>query len=148
LPVKDFFRLVLGNKYDSVAGEMDGVQSLLPGIFSRMLGSGDGVEDVTGMKTYDPAASLVPKSVRDAIEGLAPDMSMGEDPVKRRIQITIIRGGGPGAMRKVSTDLRTSKVASYLAKQYAAYQLSFLKTAEGAGDDLITGLTVLRNYAS
>lgn len=148
LPMKDFFRLVLGNKYDSVAGEMDGAQSLLPGIFSRMLGSGDGVEDVTGMKTYDPATSLVPKSVRDVIEGLAPNMSVGDDPVKRRVQITIIRGGGPGAMRKVSTDVRASKVASYLAKQYAAYQLSFLQATEGAGDDLITGLTVLRNYSA
>jgi hypothetical protein len=149
LPVKDFFRLILGNKYDSVAGEMDGVQSLLPGIFSRMKDSGDGVEDVTGMKTYDPGTSLVPKSARDGIADLMPSMSVGEDPVKRRMQITIIRGGdAPEELRKVSADCRTSKTAQYMVRQYAAYQLSFLRATEGVGDDLTTGLTVLGNYSA
>jgi intein/homing endonuclease len=150
LPVKDFFRLVLGDKYDSVAGEMDGVQSLLPGMFSRMLDSGDGVEDVTGMSAYDPATSLVPKAVRDKIGSLSSDMSVDEEPVRHRVQVMIIRGGdrGQGAMRKVSADLRASKTASYMARQYAAYQLSFFRAIDGAGDDLTTGLTVLRNYAA
>jgi len=148
LPAKDFFRLVLGDKYDSVAGEMDSVQSLLPGIFSRM--SGDEVDDVTGMRTYDPETSLVSKVARDVIDSLKPGMSLDAEPVKRRIQIMIIRGGSPGGneMRKLSHALTTSKKAEYLAKQYAAYQLAFIRTAEGAGDGLATGLTVLRNYAA
>ncbi len=148
LPARDFFRLVLGDKFGSAAGEMDSVQSLLPGMFSRM--SGDEEEDVTGMRTYDPATSLVPKSVRDVIDSLKPGMSLDSEPVRRRIQITIIRGGSPGGpeMRKLSHDLTPSKKAEYLAKQYAAYQLAFIRTAEGAGDGLATGLTVLRNYAA
>lgn len=149
LPVRDFFRLVLGDKYDSVAGEMDSVQSLLPGIFSRMLDGGDEVEDVTGMKTYDPAAGLVPKSVRDIVESLKPGMSLEEGPARRRVSVTIIRGGSPdGDLRKVSHDLKPSKAASYLAKQYAAYQLAFVRAAEGADDGLVTGLAVLGNYAA
>ena len=148
LPVRDFFRLVLGNKFDSAAGEMDSVQSLLPGIFSRM--SGDEEEDVTGMRTYDPATSLVPKSVRDVIDSLKPGMSLDSEPVKRRIQLMIIRGGSPDgtAMRKLSHDLTPSNPATYLAKQYAAYQLAFVRAAEGAGGGLATGLMVLRNYAA
>ena len=151
LPMKDFFRLVLGPKYDSVAGEMDNVQSLLPGIFNRMLRDTNEAEDVTGMTTYDPAASLVPKAVRDAIESAKPEMSMAEGPVCRRIQILVIRGrksAGGLPLRKVSHDASTSKAANWLAKQYAAYQLAFTRAAEGAGDDLIPGLTVLRNYAA
>lgn len=151
LPVRDFFRLVLGPKYDSVAGEMDNVQSLLPGIFSRMLGDTDEAEDVTGMTTYDPATSLVPKAVRDAIESVKPELSMAEGPVRRRIQILVIRGQKPDGglpLRKVSHDASTSKSANWLAKQYAAYQLAFTRAAEGAGDGLIPGLTVLRNYAA
>jgi len=151
LPVRDFFRLVLGHKFDSVAGEMDNVQSLLPGIFSRMLGNTDEADDVTGMKTYDPATSLVPRTVRDAIESMKPEMSMAEGPVRKRIQILIIRGQKPAEglpLRKVSHDVSTSKAANWLAKQYAAYQLAFTRAAEGAGDGLIPGMTVLQNYAA
>ena len=149
LPMKDFFRLMLGNKYDSVAGEMDSAQSLLPGIFSRMLNGGDGVEDVTGTTAYDPATSLMPKSVRDVIESIKPAMSLGEGPVGRRLSVTIIRGGGgPHGMRKLSADLRASKTAQYMAKQYAAYQLAFSRAQEGAGDGLATGLALLKNYAA
>lgn len=147
LPVKDFFRLVLGNKYDSVAGEMDNVQSLLPGMFSRMLKSSDGVEDVTGMQSYDPATSLVPKGVREAIDSLMPSMSLGEEPVRRRVSITIIKGAKPVAtLRKSSSDRKPSSLAQYMARQYAGYQLAFARTAEGAGDRLAQGMAVLQNY--
>ena len=148
LPMKDFFRLMLGNKYDSVAGEMDNAQSLLPGIFSRMLESGDGVEDVTGSPAYDPAASRMPKSIRDVIDSAKPGMSLGEGPVGRRLQVTIIRGGGSNGLRKVSSDLRMSKKAKYMAKQYATYQLAFVRAQDGAGDGLATGLALLQNYAA
>jgi hypothetical protein len=147
LPVRDFFRLILGDKYNSVAGEMDGVQSLLPGIFSRMLDNDDEVEDVTGMKTYDPAAGLVPKSIRDIVEGMKPSMSLEEGPARRRISITVLRGGGPEELRKSSSDKTASNTARYLAKQYAAYQLAFVRATEGAAGGSVTGLTVLGNYA-
>ena len=148
LPVKDFLRYVLGDKYNSVAGQTEDVQSILPGIFSKMLGSGDGVEDVTGMRTYDPGTSLVPKEVRDLIGQLQPSMSMDTGPVKRRLQMIIIRGQTPDSadMRKVSSDQTPSTTASWLAKQYAAYQLSFTRAAADAGDGLTEEMTVLRNY--
>ena len=149
LPVKDFFRLMLGNKYDSYAGELGNAQSLLPGIFSRMLKSGDGVEDVTGSPAYDPAMSLVPKSIRDVIESVKPGMSLGEGPVGRRLSVTIIRGGGPARLHKAaSVSDGISKTAQYMAKQYATYQLAFIRAQEGAGDGLATGLALLQNYAA
>ena len=148
LPVRDFFRLILGDKYNSVAGEMDSVQSLLPGIFGRMLDSGDEVEDVTGMKTYDPGTSLVPKSVRNIVDSQKPGMSLEVGPARRRMSITVIKSGGvPQAeIRKFASDMRPSNQAKYLAKQYAAYQLAFVRAAEGAGDGLVTGLAVMGNY--
>ncbi|HUU96405.1 MAG TPA: hypothetical protein VM487_11745, partial [Phycisphaerae bacterium] len=150
LPVGDFLRYVLGNKYDSVAGETDKVASLLPGIYSRMLKSGDGVDDVTGMTSYDPGASLVPKAVRDLIELQKSSMSMAMEPIMRRLQLIIIRGDRPDGteLRKISSDQTPGKTASWLAKQYAAYQLAFVRTAAGAGDGLTEEMTVLRNYAA
>ena len=147
LPMKDFFRLILGNKFDSVAGEMDGAESLLPGMFSRMLNTGDGVEDVTGMKTYDPAASLLPKRIRDMVENAAPDMSLDGGPVGRRVQVSIIRGG-PGKLAKMShvKSASDNKVASFLAKQYVAYQLAFSQSLEGKDGGLADRLMVRRNY--
>jgi len=148
LPMKDFFRLVLGDKYNSVAGEMDNAQSLLPGMFSRMMESGEGVEDVTGNPAYDPATPQVPKPVRDVIDSVKSGMSLGSEPVGRRLQITIIRGGTPAGLRKLSADRSgIGKAAEYLAKQYATYQLAFARMQEGAGDGLATGLALLQNYA-
>jgi hypothetical protein len=147
LPVRDFFRLVLGDKYNSVAGEMDGVESVLPGIYNRMLDSGDGVEDVTGMRTYDPGASLVPKVVRDVIGSMAPEMSVAEGPVRRRVQVTILGGGSPKAAH-VKQANGVSKAAQYLAKQYVAYQLAFSRSQGNIGGDPVAeGLVVRRNYA-
>ena len=149
LPMKDFFRLVLGNKYDSVAGEMDDAESSLPGIFSRMLNTGDGVEDVTGMKTYDPETSLLPKRIRDLIGSVAPGMSLGEGPVSRRVQISIIQGGDPVESAKDAhvKSASSSKVAHFLAKQYVAYQLAFSRSLGGKDGGLADRLMVRRNYA-
>jgi len=157
LPVKDFFRLVLGNKFDSVAGEMDGVQSLLPGIFSRMMKGEDGVEDATGMQTYDPAASLLPQGVRGLIDQLKPMMSSAEGPTGRRMQVTIIRGGGPGHGRGLGRMLKgaghvktaaVSKAAKYLAKQYVAYQLAFSRMSGGVDGGLAESHMIRRNYGA
>ena len=147
LPVRDFFRLVLGNKYDSVAGEMDSVESLMPGIFSRMSKSCSGVEDVTGIKTYDPGTSLVPKAVRDVIGSLKSAMSVGEAPVRRRMQLMLLNGDmSPTVSVKQASS--TSKAAQYLAKQYVAYQLAFSRAQGGVdGDPVVEGLVVRRNYA-
>ena len=62
----------------------------------------------------------------------------------------IIRGNRPGdvEMRKISSDQTPGKTASWLAKQYAAYQLAFVRAAAGAGDGLTEELTVLRNHAA
>ena len=149
LPAKDFFRLILGDKYNSVAGEMDNVQSLLPGMYNRMSDGGDGVEDVTGTTAYDPAASLLPKSARDVIESMKSAMSLGEGPVGHRLSVTIIGGNrGLSSMRKIASTRQASKQAQYLAKQYASYQLAFSSTQDGAGDGLATGLALLQNYAT
>jgi len=150
LPVKDFFRLVLGKKYDSVAGEMDDTESNLPGIFSRMLNTGDGVEDVTGMKTYDPETSLLPKQIRDLIATVAPDMSLDNGPVGRRVQISIIHGGGPVKSTKSAhvKSASDNKVAHFLAKQYVAYQLAFSQSLGGKDGGLADRLMVRRNYVA
>lgn len=151
LPVGDFLRLILGPKYDTISGELPNVEALLPGIFSRMLEDGCEVEDVTGAKSYDPGMSLVPKSVRDIIDGLKPAMSMDEGPVRRRVTIAVIRtpnGAGPEIVKGASDRSGISKAARYLAKQYAMYQLAFTRAAEGAGNDLVPGMTVLQNYVA
>jgi hypothetical protein len=150
LPVKDFFRLVLGKKYDSVAGEMDDAESNLPGIFSRMLSTGDGVEDVTGMKTYDPETSLLPKQIRDLIATIAPDMSLDNGSVGRRVQISIIHGGGPVKSTKSAhvKSASDNKVAHFLAKQYVAYQLAFSQSLGGKDGGLADRLMIRRNYVA
>lgn len=147
LPVKDFFRLVLGDRFDSVSGEMDTVKSILPGIFGRTMANG--VEDVAGDSAYDPASEALPSPIRHAVEHLEPDFSFGEGPVKRRVTIRILRGHKlpgqpPQGSKKVIKLASDNEKAAVLAKEYARYQLAFARAS--GGNDLSCGLTVRRNY--
>jgi hypothetical protein len=140
LPVRDFFRLVLGDRYGSVAGEMDAVKAVLPGIYSRTLDNG--AEEVAGDSTYDPEPGFLPPFVRQMIGGLVPEHSFEEGPVRKRVTIMIVRGRKPAPMAMKTAS--HSEKAAELALEYARYQLA--STRASGGDDLTCGLTVRRNY--
>jgi hypothetical protein len=144
LPVKDFFRLALGGRFDSVAGEMENVKSLLPGIYGKL--SRDDAESVAGDSAYDPASGFIPNEVREIIGQMVGNHSLAEGPARKRIQIAVIRKGSEPKMASVkeASFVPGQGVAPMLAKEYAKYQLSFARTA--GGNDLVCGLTVLRNY--
>ncbi len=148
LSVKDFMRLILKNEHrSSIPDLLPRVKSRLPGIFTRLLDSGD-ADDITSDGSYDlKNVSSVPQHVRELVSRLANDHSSGHSPVLRRMQITIIRGAKKPELRKEEEKSAASTVeAEGIAREYAKYQLSFVKDCP---EDLSYGgeLTVLRNFA-
>lgn len=149
LSVRDFLRLVTDN--DSVAGDIPEVEGRLPGIFNRLLSSGE-AEACCGDTAYDPVQALIPRQVKDIVEKLMGDHSLGFNPAQRRIRITVIRGSVPKLeLPDAAKTAAVSKKANSgscredcLAKEYAKYQVAFVTSTDG--ERLGNLLTVLGNY--
>jgi len=144
LSLGDFIKLVSGSEAcDSAAGDIPAAMGVLPGVFSRLLRNG-GIEDCATDSAYDPSRSAIPRCIREALAPLADGHSMSAGPATRRMQITIIRATPKPSKAPVKL-ASTSKSAERLAREYAKYQLSFVAAA-GRDDELVHGLTVLRNH--
>lgn len=144
LSLEDFIKLVTGSKEtDSATDDIPAAMGVLPGVFSRLLRDG-GIEDCATDSAYDPSRSAIPRCIREALASLTDDHSMSVGPATRRLQITIIRAK-PKFPRTSSKIASVTKSAERLAREYAKYQLSYV-VAAGRNDELVHGLTVLRNY--
>jgi len=141
LSLQDFLKLVTGDNFDVVEPFMNETKSLMPGIFGRMLDKPDDSID-----NVDLGHGLLPRGVRDTIEGLVPRHGMSMEPVNHRMTIMVIRGKKPsalgGSVVKVSS---ASTVAHKLAKTYAMYKLAFCQRA-GLDEEPVARLAVLQHY--
>jgi hypothetical protein len=145
LSLEDFIKLVMGSDVpDSATGDIPAAMGVLPGMFSRLLRDG-GIENCATDSAYDSSReTAIPRCIREALAPLVDDHSMSASPATRRIQITIIRAQ-PKSLRTPSKIASVTKSAEQLAREYAKYQLSYV-VAAGRDDELVHGMTVLRNY--
>jgi hypothetical protein len=146
LPLRDFLQLVLGEKFDAVAGGIPAVEEMLPGVFNRLMDDGS-IEECASDSAYDPMPTAIPQGVKEAIGKLVGEHSLASGPACRRMTVTIIRGVSPRRPEPMTTSKSASAVsasAAHVAREYAKYQLSFAHAAQG--DNLTNGLTVIRNY--
>ena len=149
LSVDDFMRLVMGSEKSSgpIPCSADEVKGALPGVFNRLLDSGEAEQCASSMD-YDGEAHSIPRGIRELLENLMADHSLAQEPAHRRIRLTIIRGRVPNLAGVKEASLHSqrpavSKSAELLAKEYATYQIAF---AAAADDDFVNSLAVLRNY--
>jgi hypothetical protein len=140
LSFRDFLKLLRGPQ-GSLAG--DECSGQLPGLYTRLLDSGEADECVAD-GAYDPSHTSVPRRAQEAIGRLAGEHSLAEGPTQKRIRVTIIRGTAPKMPDPSPVKAAAVSNTAHAAREYAKYQLSFLKAA--GGTDLVSGLTVLKNY--
>lgn len=140
LSLRDFFRLVMNNDFSQVEPDLDDAEAMLPGLFNRLQDNG-GLHECASDGAYDPTGDAIPLSIRNVLEGLIGPHSLRPGPAKRRMTITIIRGGSMPEKRAGYSG--QSKQADYLAREYAKYLLSYGLHAAGNAEG--RELTVLRN---
>ena len=145
LSVRDFMRLVMGSNFDSVSGHIPSVEKMLPGVFSRLLNSGE-LENCLTDGSYEPADGAIPRHLRDLVGKLAGSHSLAAGPSTRRMTITVISGHKPHLHAPIQKSAAVSLDAQKLAREYATYQLAFAKFAED--DAVSTRLLVTRNYVT
>lgn len=142
---EDFFRLVMGQKYGSMADSASMVVDTLPGLFNHLAKSGE-INECAADHSYDSTDTAVPRHVVDVIGRLASDHSLAYGPTQKRAAVAIVSGGSTPPLVHQDTEKRAavSNQVNSLSKEYAKYVLSFVK--ESGCNELTTRLTVLRNY--
>jgi len=150
LSLKDFLKLIMGNKFSNVEDHVEEAEGCLPGMFGRGM---DGSMNQFMGDDVEMGGGLLPRSIRDIISGLIPSHSLAAEPARKRVSIMIIRGGKPESTQLVkpaglNVDSGNSQVARRLAEAYGRYKLAFLQRNGNAENRTLTGLTVLQHYWS
>ena len=138
----DFLTLVAETKMGSAAGDIGLVKKMLPGLYDRLVKSGE-IEECVTDSAYDLLHTAVPRRVKDAVWELMKDHSFAPECVEKRAQVSVIRGRALALPTRAEKQAAVQAPSSLLAKEYAKYQLAFAKAA--AGNQLVTGLTTLLN---
>jgi hypothetical protein len=126
-----------------VAADIPEAKGMLPGIFGRMLTNPS--KALSGFEDFELGSGTLPKPVRDMIESMVGDRSVGSAPVSKRIMIAVIRGKKPEDLAKTSGLIGVSdnSTSERLAKAYALYKLATCMKLDSA-DELRN--VVLHNY--
>jgi hypothetical protein len=148
LPLDNFIQLVADYGAEKAASAAEIVRRELPGIYSRMLTSGDLLDKVASCQ-YIPGPASSPTFQLWA-EKQAQELSLSEAHVRRRSTRAAIQQEGASVIRggldKTASD--RGPVAR-LAEEYALYKLAFLGALpEDEHLQLTASLVLLQNYAS
>lgn len=145
LPLEDFLRLINRNGQFDTDEVLPGVSSAVPGCFSRMLDS-DPMEAVTNGLFDGGTGDGLPSTLSRVISGLIPGFGLGEEPLNRRVTLTVIR---PRPAVKVSAAPRVlteDPLVQGLAQLYASYKLAFAANPKNRSDSALTRAVVIENY--
>jgi len=123
---EDFIRLILRKKDGDIPG-LHAMPCALRSMFSDIGPS----EEILTDSSYEPKSSGSWGSLDDKVKTLIPELSLADEPVRRRVTIRVVVGPKAGKEKKASS-LEPSAEAKVLAKEYAKYQLSFLTYGDNA----------------
>lgn len=142
LSLRDFLKLVLGDRFGDAEHHVGEAETLLPGMFGRMLSGGD-----AGSQDFQLGDGLLPRSVRDTINRLVASNSFDDEPVKRRVTIMVIRGGRPRASVPAlgKSGSECSEAARRMAEVYGQYKLAVCRRWKDE-NNVLTSLAVLQHY--
>jgi len=146
LSVKDFMRLVAGKKNaESIEGNIDEAEDLLPGVFSRLTGADDSFECDPAM--FDPfTLPTLPRAVKRCIGGLGRDIGFSSEPVTKRITVAIVRGGSDKPAKKLEKKASVDELSENIARMYGLYKVAACMRGCNEDDYLFTKFVVLQNY--
>lgn len=140
LPVRDFLRLISADREDDLSEFTEQVQGQLPGIFSNLAREPEAVDD----DLFDGDGQGLPDGFASMLNRLTGSFGLGEQPLGRRVTITIIRGQPKTARAtKLASD---DPAVQGLARLYATYKLAALAHPANQADQALSRALVLQNY--
>ena len=142
LPPEAFAQIVLKKGKEDIPG-IDGMCSALGDTFtdSECGCASEAVSD----SSYTPISPNYWRELEEVAKELKPNLSVEDDPVRRRITLIVIRGDQPPQKRaSMFVEPTMSAESRVLAREYAKYQISFLA---GIGADKYAHRVVVHNQA-
>ena len=139
LPPKEFIRIVTKKPEGEICG-LNGLSSEIKKIFSELTNSGD--TEVASDASYVPMDTKHWTGLEDAATHIQGDLSVEDEPVRRRIVTVAIQGGHPQEKRAMLVEPTMNAESRVLAREYAKYQISFLT---GIGADKYAHRVVVHN---
>lgn len=144
LSLKDFMKIVLGDRFNEVADHVDSASNMLPGIFGKMLSE---PASTVGCDECNLGDGVIPRHVREVINKMIPEQALDDDSVGRRVTVTVLRGKTPLKMKPVELEKKSSAasvVARRMATAYAMYKVSFCQRVED--DRALIERAILQHY--
>ncbi len=142
LPLPDFYRMVLGSRFNEVEADMGAAQASLPFVFSEAVKTAE--EFMVGVDNYNAADGVLPVSVRNVLSKLGQQASMTGGGLDRYVTRTALSKSASVFVPNKSLQDVTG-IGSILAVEYARYKLAALDKVE---DPSVAKLAVLQDFGN
>lgn len=138
LPLEDFLKLVMGDRYGEVESDVPSARAALPCVFSEALDNPE--EFVSGTGNYEPIDKCVPNPLKRVVESIARTGSLDAGPVGGKVQITVLRKNASSRIKAPVTE-----AGKRLAEEYAKYKFAFVEHVQ---DPFVVKMSILQNFGN
>ena len=142
LPMPDFFRMVMGSRFNEIEADLPAAQECLPGMFSGVLKTAE--EFMSGIGDYEPADAPLPALIRDVLVKVGRQSSLSGTAVQDRMLTRALHKSSnvfvPNKPLKPG-----SEIGKILAVEYARYKLAAL---DKMSDPSVIRLSVLQDFGN
>lgn len=118
LSLHDFIKILMGPKFNEVRSSIPDAEKRLPGVFSRMA-----VNPVVQDGVIELPTTPFPFSLGSELKDLISSNGFGADSKRKRVTITVIRGGSPYKVKSASVT-PSSGLDETMAQLYGQYKVS------------------------
>ena len=140
LPMPDFFRMVMGSRFDQIEDDLPSAQAHLPGVFSGALKTAE--EFMSGVGTYEPVDAPLPVLIKSVLTKVGRQATLAGSGMSDKM-LTL-------ALHKTASVFVPNKplkpnheIGKILAEEYARYKLAAL---DKIGDPSVVKLSVLQDF--
>ncbi len=138
LSIKDFLKIILGEKFQEIEPNIRSAEDRLPGVFSRMC---------VDPKVQDGVISLpstpFPFSLGHLLKDITGSNGFGAGPKRRRVTITVLKGTSPFTVKSASV-APSNDVGETLAQLYGQYKVALCH--KFCDDNDLTFTSALSHY--
>ena len=138
LSLKDFLKVLLRDQFSEIEGKLPETEDRLPGVFSRMCTAPKIQHGAVNLKS-----SPLPFSLGPVIKALVESNGFGDDPKRKRVTATVIKGGSPFQVKSASVNSHDDTEET-LAQLYGMYKVALCQKFNGDND--LTFTSALGHY--
>lgn len=122
LPIEDFYRLILGEKYAQVEPHLPAARAALPTIYGSLEKNAEQI--FSRIDAFFPIDNFETSGIKDIVKTALAVGSLNDDALSRRMtSLTLTKQAGFVPYEKAAS---TTDAGRYLACEYACYKLAFL----------------------